>query len=52
MPTENGKLKPIETLTKSGYGIYTSRDNAVTLCKRDYNLGGSNKFLILFTHRV
>lgn len=34
----------LKTLTESGYGIYTSRDNTVTLCKRDYNLGSLTDF--------
>ena len=34
----------LKTLTESGYGIYTSRDNAVTLCKRDYDLGSLTNF--------
>ena len=34
----------LKVLTESGYGIYTSRDNRVTLCKRDYNLGSITNF--------
>ena len=34
----------LKTLTESEYGIYTSRDNSVTLCKRDYNLGSITNF--------
>lgn len=34
----------LKTLTESSYGIYTSRDNTVTLCKRDYHLGSLTSF--------